>query len=99
MKIKCGDANPKGNVSFLYKGGCGKELNIKDAYRCTGCGGWFHKKCILKHFKLEKTHDFGRNSLRKEIIYRIKNYGGFEDDAGHFCHYDDELIQIIKNIK
>lgn len=64
-KVKCGDANPKGNISLIYKGGCGKELDIKDAYRCTGCGGWFHLNCIFKHFELEEGHDFARNAIKK----------------------------------
>jgi len=42
MKIKCGDANPEGNIAMFFKGGCGKELDIMEAYRCTGCGGYFH---------------------------------------------------------
>lgn len=65
MKLKCGDANPSGNVSFLFKGGCGKMVEIKDAYRCTGCGGWFHLDCILKHFEEEEGHDNARNALKK----------------------------------
>lgn len=61
----CGDANPKGNVMMLYKGSCGKELDITEAYRCVGCGGWFHLDCILKHFELEEGHDTARNALSK----------------------------------
>ena len=66
MKIKCGDANLKGNIQLTYKGGCRNELDIKDAYRCVGCGGcggWFHYDCILKHFELEKGHDNARYAL------------------------------------
>jgi len=73
MKVTCGDANPNGNVLLTFKGGCRKELNIKDAYRCTGCGGWFHKDCILKHFEQEKAHDFGRDKVKKEIEVFIVN--------------------------
>jgi len=69
MKVRCGDANPKGNISLFYKGGYKKELNIENAYRCVGCGGWFHLDCILKHFELEEGHDVARNALRK-----IKDY-------------------------
>ena len=50
-KVECGNANPKGNVALSFKGGCGKKLDIKDAYRCVGCGGWFHKECIKSRFK------------------------------------------------
>jgi len=63
-KVICGNANPKGNIEITYKGGCRKELNIKEAYRCVGCGGWFHLDCILKHFELEAGHDVARNALK-----------------------------------
>lgn len=72
MKVICGDANSKGNVYLHFKGGCGKKLEINKAYRCVGCGGWFHKECILKHFELEKKHDVGRNNLKEELINFIK---------------------------
>lgn len=65
MKIKCGDANPNGNVYFFAKGGCGKEVDLKDAYRCTGCGVFFHLDCIFKHFEMEAGHDYARNALAK----------------------------------
>ena len=64
-KIKCGDANPEGNVEMFFKGGCKKELDFADAYRCTGCGGYFHLDCIFEHFELEAGHDYSRNALRK----------------------------------
>ena len=64
-KIKCGDANQNGNVAINYKGSCGKELKIEEAYRCVGCGGWFHLDCIYEHFKLEEGHDNCRYYLNK----------------------------------
>lgn len=67
MLIECGNANHKGNVALTYKGGCMKKFPISEAYRCTGCDGWFHKDCILKHFKMEKEHDWGRQEERKKI--------------------------------
>lgn len=69
---KCGDANPNGNIALSYKGGCGLDLLISEAYRCTGCMGWFHKKCILAHFKMEKQHDWGRKKERKEVLEEIR---------------------------
>jgi len=66
--VECGNANPNGNVALNFKGGCGQKLELKDAYRCTGCGGWFHKDCIFKHFDLEKEHDWGRQQERNEIL-------------------------------
>lgn len=63
--IKCGDANPKGNIALFYKGGCKKPLKIEEAYRCVGCGGYFHLDCILKHFELEEGHDNARYYLKK----------------------------------
>lgn len=65
MKIKCGDANPNGNVWMFAKGGCGKEVELKDAYRCTGCGVFFHLDCIFNHFEMEKGADYARNALKK----------------------------------
>jgi hypothetical protein len=72
MKVKCGDANPNGNISLFYKGGCKKELDKENAYRCVGCGGWFHYKCILKHFELEEGHDNAKNAIGKLIKYILK---------------------------
>ncbi len=69
MKIKCGDANPHGNIAMTSKGGCGKELDILDAYRCTGCGVHFHLDCIYKHFEEEEGHDVARNALKKIFDY------------------------------
>ncbi len=64
MKVICGDANPGGNIAMTSKGGCGKELELIDAYRCTGCGVHFHLDCIYKHFEEEENHDVARNMLR-----------------------------------
>lgn len=72
--MKCGDANPTGNVALYYKGGCTQELTLEDTYRCTGCDGRFHKVCILAHFKLEKEHDWGRSEERKDIFRQLFNY-------------------------
>ena len=72
--MKCGDANSKGNILLTYKGGCRKPLKLKDAYRCVGCGGYFHKECILKNFELEKKHDIGRNDLREKILKLLKGF-------------------------
>lgn len=70
--IQCGNANPNGNVSLFYKGGCKQKLKKSEAYRCVGCGGWFHKECILKHFELEKEHDYGRQEERKKLKEEFK---------------------------
>jgi len=90
FQIECGNANPKGNVALTYKGGCGKKLDTTKAYRCTGCGGWFHKECILKHFELEKDHDYGRKAEidrirkvvegKKKVIPKSINMTPFPDD-------------------
>lgn len=72
--VTCGDANPTGNVALSYKGGCMKKLDIHDAYRCTGCSGWFHLDCILRHFKLESEHDIGREAQRKLSLEIAKRY-------------------------
>lgn len=65
MIVKCGDANPKGNIALYYKGGCRGKLELKDAYRCASCGGWFHLDCLLNHFEEEKGHDNARYYLKK----------------------------------
>jgi hypothetical protein len=74
MKVRCGDANPNGNIAFYYLGGCEKELDIKDSFRCVGCGGWFHLDCILKHFELEEGHDNARNALKQIKEYTDNQY-------------------------
>lgn len=33
--------------------------------------------------------------VEKEVENIIDNYGGFEDDGGNLCHYDDELKKDI----
>jgi len=71
-QVKCGDANPKGNIALNYKGGCGKKGLKTQMYRCVGCGGWFHKECLIEHFKQEENHDWGRQQERKRIIEIIK---------------------------
>jgi len=35
----------------------------------------------------------------EEVIKEIENNGGFTDDAGHNCHYDDELITMLNKLK
>lgn len=72
--VECGNANPKGNVALTFKGGCMKKFDIELAYRCTGCHGWFHGDCILKHFQLEESHDWGRKQEREKVIKWIANY-------------------------
>lgn len=69
---KCGDANPLGNVEMFYKGGCKQPVFYGAEFRCTGCHGVFHHGCILKHFELEKSHDWGREQLRKGILSEIR---------------------------
>lgn len=95
---QCGDANPNGNVSLTFKGGCRKELLLKDAYRCTGCNGWFHKDCILKHFELEKEHDFGRNEERKiwEKSITESNREAYRQGARDFSKYLQEVLKPMK---
>lgn len=61
-EILCGNAGD--NIYLTFKGGCRTTLTYKDCYRCTGCGGRFHKKCILEHFKFEEAHDWGRQEER-----------------------------------
>ena len=93
---KCGDANPNGNVKLVFKGGCDKDILLSEAYRCTGCNGWFHKDCIFEHFKMEKKHDWGRieerKQCKKEFLELINNQGDCED------HTLAELYQKVKKL-
>jgi hypothetical protein len=85
--VYCGDANPGGNVALTYKGGCLKDVSLEECYRCTGCGGRFHKRCILKHFKLEKAHDWGRQQERDDLNDKITSYTKILDSLGvDKCH-------------
>ena len=34
----------------IFIGGCGKWVDILQAYRCTDCTAPFHRKCAQKHF-------------------------------------------------
>ena len=80
-EINCGDANPKGNIALTYKGGCGKNGLKTEMYRCTGCDGWFHKDCLIEHFKQEKLHDWGRKAEREKIkkdLLKIADKGELE---------------------
>lgn len=65
--MNCGDANKNGNVELTFKGGCRKKVSLRESYRCSGCGGWFHKDCMVNHFKLEKDHDWGRKQKRDRL--------------------------------
>lgn len=62
---KCGVMG--GNVYLRFKGGCEKEDDVKNMYRCGGCGGWFHKECLYKHFESEKEHDYGRQQETEQL--------------------------------
>lgn len=82
--IRCGDANPNGNVSLSFKGGCGKEVDFDDMYRCTGCGGRFHRECIFDHFEFEEGHSVAHRSLHK-IREKVKR------DMRH-CHMKEAIL-------
>lgn len=68
---KCGVMG--GNVYLKYKGGCEENDDIKNMYRCGGCGGWFHKDCLYKHFNLERRHDYGAYEAVKEFARYFKS--------------------------
>ena len=62
-KKECGQAGI--GISLIMKGGCGKEVEMEKAFRCIGCGKWFHLECIYKHFELEEGQDNARYYLKK----------------------------------
>lgn len=70
-ELLCGNASD--NIYLTFKGGCRETVQLMDCYRCTGCGGRFHKDCILKHFELEKEHDWGRQEERQQLDAIIKS--------------------------
>jgi hypothetical protein len=63
MKKQCGQAG--NGVYLLMKGGCGKDMDIEETYRCIGCGKWFHLDCIFNHFEQEEGQDYARYYLKK----------------------------------
>lgn len=101
IKVTCGDANTNGNIAFTYKGGCRGELDITEAYRCVGCGGWFHLDCILKHFELEEGHDNARCSLKgiKDIAEININSGEVFKTIHSLCEKGLEKTKPITNLK
>jgi hypothetical protein len=94
--VKCGDANPKGNISLIYKGGCGEILPMHAAYRCTGCGGWFHINCIFKHFKLEKECDWGRKEEKDQFIAELDDL--LKNGQGR-VNWRRQIVQLKNKIK
>lgn len=97
-KVICGEANKGGNIMLTYKGGCRKKINIKDAYRCVGCGGWFCRECLIKHFKLEKDHDWGREEERKHIAEVAMNAMNFVTDNKLSTERKDKFKWMIKKL-
>lgn len=60
MVKKCGDAG-----LLKMKGACGEEVSLEEAFRCIGCGKWFHLDCIWDHFEQEEGQDRARFYLKK----------------------------------
>lgn len=80
-KYLCGDASLDGSVKMTFQGGCRKEVDLEDSYRCTGCGGRFHLACIEEHFELEEDCDVARVALKKleRIFVQCTPVPGFTD--------------------
>lgn len=85
--ILCGNAGE--NVYLTFKGGCRGDLTYQDCYRCTGCGGRFHKDCILKHFELEEQHDWGRQAERKALLAAINDTTAIKQDGKIWIDYKE----------
>lgn len=98
--ILCGNASD--SLYLTFKGGCRKELTHEECYRCTGCGGRFHKECALEHFKLEASHDWGRQQEREQLlgeIYdtfcsKIPSLDEIAKYDGHLRGKFDQLIEL-----
>src|SRR4051812_17798740 len=56
ITLICGAAIDDGTIVHL-KGGCGKEVNAYDAYRCVDCTASFHRDCMREHLKGETEKD------------------------------------------
>lgn len=63
MEKECGQAGE--GIRLLMVGACGKPVSIEEAYRCIGCGKWFHLDCIFNHFEQEEGQDNARYYLKK----------------------------------
>lgn len=59
--MKCWEV--KWDFVLWYRWWCKKELDIKDAYRCTWCWWYFHRDCIFEHFEKEEWHSISHNAL------------------------------------
>lgn len=94
---RCGDANPNGGIEFNFSGACKKDIPLKDAYRCTGCGGWFHRDCIFEHFEREKNHGTAHNALAR--IRDIAKSDPYEPvgDILHIC--EEGLNRTLEPVK
>ena len=88
-KAKCGEAG--GNVELWYRGGCKQELDKTEAYRCTGCGAWFHLDCIQKHFEEEKAHDTSVKKAKREGAVLIWNKS--KDSNRSIFEITEEIIK------
>jgi hypothetical protein len=69
QRVTCGTSHPNPRANGVFErrreadgyatgpaGGCGRPMLWTIAYRCVGCGRWFHRSCILSHFSLTR-HD------------------------------------------
>lgn len=58
-----------GDIHLMVKGGCAKPVELEKAYRCVGCGQWFHLDCLYNHFEQEEGNDNARFHLKKILDY------------------------------
>lgn len=87
--VLCGNASD--SIYLTFKGGCRLPMEIEDTYRCTGCGGRFHKDCILQHFELETEHDWGRQQEREAMRAVI-------DDARANLTNEDDVRPYLETL-
>lgn len=66
INLICGAAVDNGKFVHL-KGGCGKEVNAHDAYRCVDCTASFHRDCMRQHLKDETEKDKAIAALEAKV--------------------------------
>lgn len=75
-----------GDIHLMVKGGCAKPVDLEKAYRCVGCGQWFHLDCIYNHFEQEEGNDNARFQLKK-----IKEYAEAQLPVGAKVYRDEHM--------
>lgn len=80
--------NEKKKVSKRkFKGGCGKDVNILESYRCVDCAAWFHRDCLEKHFDGESLRQVEKRHKKqiKEFLEWLNTDPCGHNQGAHCC--------------